>query len=72
MINDTEILAPAGSFDSLKAAVCSGADAVYFAGMRFGARKNAVNLSDEEIISAVRFAHLRGVKVYVTVKYSRF
>lgn len=67
MINDTEILAPAGSFDSLKAAVCSGADAVYFAGMRFGARKNAVNLSDEEIISAVRFAHLRGVKVYVTV-----
>lgn len=67
MINNTEILAPAGSFESLKAACDSGADAVYFAGSRFGARKNAVNLTNDEIQEAVKYAHLRGVKLYVTV-----
>jgi len=66
--NDSiEILAPGGSFVSLKSAIDSGADAVYFGGSRFGARANAVNLSKEDISEAVRYAHLRGVKLYVTV-----
>ena len=61
-MNKIEILSPAGSFEALKAAVDSGADAVYFGGRAFSARKNAVNLSDEEIAEAVKYAHLRGVK----------
>lgn len=62
-----ELLAPAGSIDALKAAVNAGADAVYLAGKRFGARYYANNFNDEEIKEAVNFAHLRGVKIYVTV-----
>ncbi|MGZ7116855.1 MAG: DUF3656 domain-containing U32 family peptidase [Methanobacterium sp.] len=62
-----ELLAPAGSMDALKAAVNAGADAVYLAGKRFGARYYAANFEDSEIKEAVEFAHLRGVKVYVTV-----
>lgn len=67
MNNNIEILAPGGSFKSLKAAIDSGADAVYFGGMRFGARANAANLSNEEIVQAVKYASLRGAKLYVTV-----
>lgn len=62
-----ELLAPAGTFDCVIAAVNSGADAVYFAGQGFGARSFAGNLSDEEIYRAADFCHLRGVKVYITV-----
>lgn len=62
-----EILSPAGSFEALKAAVDSGADAVYFGGKAFSARKNAVNLSDSEIKEAVDYAHLRGAKLYAAV-----
>ncbi len=62
-----EILAPGGSFKSLTSAIDSGADAVYFGGTRFGARANATNLSNEEIVQAVKYASLRGVKLYVTV-----
>ena len=62
-----ELLAPAGSMDALKAAVNAGADAVYLAGKRFGARHYAANFNDEEIKEAVDFAHAREVKVYVTV-----
>lgn len=51
----------------LKYAVMYGADAVYLAGTRFGARKFANNFNDEELVEAVRFAHLYGVKVYVTI-----
>mgnify|MGYP004516647171 FL=1 len=67
MENNIEILAPAGSFETFKAAVNNGADAVYIGGKRFSARKNAVNFSDDEIKEAVRYAHLRNVKVYVTL-----
>ena len=62
-----ELLAPAGSFDALRAAVSAGADAVYLGGVRFGARAFASNFDEEEMKEAVRYCHLRNVKVYVTV-----
>ena len=62
-----ELLAPAGSPEALAAAVAAGADAVYLAGRRFGARHYAANFSDEELRAAVDYAHLHGVRVYVTV-----
>ncbi len=61
-----ELLAPAGSFDALKAAVNAGANAVYLAGENFGARAYAENFSRENMIDAIKFAHLRGVTVHVT------
>lgn len=60
-----ELLAPAGSFQTLKAAVQSGADAVYIGGSQFSARKSAVNFSIEEIEDAVKYCHLRDVKLHV-------
>ena len=62
-----ELLAPAGSMESLKAAVNAGADAVYLAGKQFGARHYAANFNDTDLKKAVNYAHLRDVKVYVTV-----
>lgn len=62
-----ELLAPAGSLENVLTAIDAGADAVYFGGKAFNARKFAHNLSDEEIGKAVQTAHLFGVKVYVTV-----
>lgn len=62
-----ELLAPAGSIESLKAGINSGADAVYLSGKRFGARQFAHNFSLKEMEEAIEFAHLRGVKAYVTV-----
>ena len=62
-----ELLAPAGSRETFLAAVAAGADAVYLGGPRFGARHFAANFSEDEIREAVRYARLRGVKVYVTV-----
>ena len=62
-----ELLAPAGSKQGLKAAVAAGADAVYLGGKRFGARKFASNFDLPDLARAVDYAHLRGVKVYVTV-----
>lgn len=62
-----ELLVPVGNMDSLKAAVMNGADAIYLGGKRFGARAFAGNFNDEEMITAVHFAHLYGVKIYVTV-----
>ena len=62
-----ELLAPAGNMESLRAAVLGGADAVYLGGYTFGARSFAGNFSNEEIIEAVKYCHLRKVKVYVTV-----
>ena len=61
-----ELLAPAGNFDALKAAVNAGADAVYLAGENFGARAYADNFSKKNLEEAVKFAHLRGVKIHVT------
>ncbi len=65
--NIPELLAPAGSIESLKAGVNAGADAVYLSGKRFGARQFARNFSLNEMEQAIEYAHLRGVKVYVTV-----
>ena len=62
-----EILAPAGSRAQLEAAVLSGADAVYFGASDFNARRNAENFSDEDFLDAVRYCHVRGVKVAVTL-----
>lgn len=62
-----ELLAPAGSKEALIAAVEAGADAVYLAGNHFGARAYADNFDEETMQWAVRFAHLRGVHLHVTV-----
>lgn len=62
-----ELLAPAGDFDALRAAVLAGADAVYIGGARFGARAYAKNFDDSELSEAIRYAHLWGVRVYVTL-----
>ena len=62
-----ELLAPAGNFEALKAAVEAGADAVYLAGSAFGARAYAGNFNNEQLAEVVKFAHLRGVAVHVTV-----
>jgi putative protease len=62
-----ELLAPAGSPESLRAAIAAGADAVYLSGKKFGARKYAANFSDDEIREGIRLAHSRGVRVYITV-----
>ena len=62
-----ELLAPVGGKPHLTAAVNSGADAVYLGGMAFNARIFADNFSDEELPEAIRYAHLRGVKVYMTL-----
>ena len=59
-----EILAPAGSLESVYAAVRNGADAVYLAGKDFNARRNAKSFSDEELELAVKFCHSSGVKVH--------
>lgn len=66
-MNKPEILAPAGSFDSLTAAVRCGADAVYLGGRELNARRNAANFSDEELAQAVEYCHARGVRVYITL-----
>lgn len=62
-----ELLAPAGSYEIFKVAIEAGADAVYLAGKMFGARAFAPNFTDEELVEAVKYAHLRDVKVYVTI-----
>ncbi|MGI6712698.1 MAG: DUF3656 domain-containing U32 family peptidase [Bacillota bacterium] len=62
-----EILAPAGSYDALIAAVENGADAVYLGGKQFSARASADNFGDLELENAVEYAHLRNVRIYVTV-----
>ena len=67
MMKKPEILAPAGNFEKLKAAVLYGADAVYLAGKRFGMRSACDNFSDDELTEAVKFAHDHHVKVYVAV-----
>ena len=64
---DFELLAPAGNLEILKGVIESGADAVYVGGSIFGARAYANNFTEEELLEAIDFAHLRGVKVYLTV-----
>lgn len=67
MRENVEILAPVGSIDALHAAVENGANSVYLGGKLFSARQNALNFDNEELKAAVEYAHLRNVRVYVTV-----
>lgn len=67
MTHQPELLAPAGSWEALVAAVQNGADAVYLGGKLFNARQSANNFDNEELARAVEYAHIRGVKIYVTV-----
>ena len=67
MRHQTELLAPAGSLESLRAAVNAGADAVYIGGSRFGARAYADNPEEKELCEGIRFAHLHGCDLYLTV-----
>ncbi len=67
MSRKPELLAPAGNWESLVAAVENGADAVYLGGKRFNARQSAGNFDDSEMVRAVEYAHVRGARVYVTV-----
>lgn len=62
-----EVLAPAGSYEAFLAALAAGADAVYAGGQRFGARAFAENFTEEEMIRAIRRAHLFGRRFYLTV-----
>lgn len=62
-----ELLAPAGSYESMTAAYSAGADAVYLGGLKFGARAFADNLDTEQMKKAIDYAHIRGRKLYLTV-----
>ncbi len=62
-----ELLAPAGSYESLRAAVNAGADAVYIGGSRFGARAYADNPDEDALLDGIRYCHLHGKKLYMTV-----
>ncbi|MBQ6825802.1 MAG: U32 family peptidase [Clostridia bacterium] len=64
---DAEILSPAGNFEMLEAAVRSGADAVYLGAKDFSARRNAQNFDLKELNEAIKYCHIRGVKVYLTL-----
>ena len=65
--NQVELLAPAGSPDGLYGALHAGADAVYLAGNRFGARAYAENFDTDELTAGIRYSHLLGKRVYLTV-----
>jgi len=62
-----EILSPAGSYESLMAAIAAGADAVYIGGTKFGARAYADNLDEETMLKVIDYVHLHGRKIYLTV-----
>ena len=62
-----EILSPVGNEEMLKAAVLSGADAVYLGAKEFSARRNAENFDSITLLEAVKYCHIRGVKVYLTL-----
>lgn len=66
-MNKSELLAPAGDYSCFLSAIAAGADAVYFGGKNFSARNLAVNFSNDEIVKAFDYAHLRGVKCYVAL-----
>ena len=67
IVKKPELLAPAGNFDKLVTAVHFGADAVYFAGKKFGLRAFAGNFDDEEIVKAMEYLHANGRKGYITL-----
>lgn len=62
-----ELLAPAGTYETLIAVCNAGADAVYAAGTKYGARAYAGNLSEDELLSAISYVHLHGKKLYLTL-----
>lgn len=62
-----ELLSPVGNLESLKQAIHNGADAVYLGGKKFGARAFADNFNETEMIAAIKYCHLYGVKIYVTI-----
>ena len=62
-----ELLSPVGNMEMAYMAIHNGADAIYLAGKLYGARKFAKNFTNEELVSIIKYAHLYGVKVYVTV-----
>ena len=66
-MNKVELLCPAGSYDSFLAAIHNGADAVFLAGTRYGARASASNFTIDELERAVEYAHFYGVKIHVTL-----
>lgn len=65
--NKYEILSPAGSFDALVAGINCGCNAIYLGGEKFSARSKAINFSNEELIKAVNYAHLRNVRIFVAI-----
>lgn len=65
-MSKVELLAPAGNYACLEAAVCAGADAIYLGGEKFGARAFAGNFTKEELISGIQYAHLFGVRIFLT------
>lgn len=67
IMKKAELLSPVGNMESLYQAVLNGADAVYLGGKKFGARKYADNFDYDEMLEAIKFCHLYGVKIYVTV-----
>ncbi|MFV0479743.1 MAG: peptidase U32 family protein [Anaerorhabdus sp.] len=67
IVKRVELLAPAGTIEAVYAAVFHGADAIYCGGKQFGARAYANNFSHDEMREVIRFCHLRGVKVYITM-----
>lgn len=66
-VKKVELLAPAGNAEAFYGAIHAGADAIYLGGNRFGARAYAENFSEEELVTCIRYAHLFGRKVYLTV-----
>lgn len=66
-MKDIEILAPAGNYENLEAAVLAGANAVYLAGKQFGARTFAKNFTKDQLQEVVDYCHIRNVSVYITV-----
>ena len=67
MNKNIELLAPAGTYESFLAAVENGADAVYMGGKLFNARANATNFDITELRKIVEYAHLRNVKIHITM-----
>lgn len=67
MMKITELLAPAGSYESLVAAVNAGADAIYIGGKKFSARAYADNPDEDVLIKGIEYAHTFGVSVYMTI-----
>ena len=66
-MNNIELLAPAGSYESLVAAVNAGTDAVYIGGKKFSARAYADNPDEDVLIKGIEYAHTFGVNVYMTI-----